>query len=472
MPMDQETLDKLLKKGAITQSTYDMGAKAQPLASPSTAETPAPAPGPVVPDPIQPVAAQAGAPESPTPAVMTMTPGAPAADPIKLASDSRPVVQVDPDPNGGLAGSFELAQKAQAQGAQAMAAEGAAEANVLGSAEAKLRRQQDAAMVAESDRQKLLEDQEKSIRLASEDAAKLGQVDPDRFWKNKSTGEKIGFSIAAFLSAFDPKGGNAAIDMIKGGIDRDIEAQKQDYERAKGNVGNQQSLYADMIRKFGDARQAENATRLATLGYTELQLKKTAALYKSPQVQAKALEGIAQIEQQKQVLLATARQAAEVQAAKTRLSGGASGAQMSTDVEKLPEKEKERFVPGAGFALDPEAAKKGREMVGNTKAVNSLIDELVALRNEKGTAFLPTATKEKMQTTASKLQLAIKEATKLGTLDKGAEKYMEKLVGDPTRIGQVVAQLDAMKSAINKENDVRMSQWVPDYKPVNYQPAK
>lgn len=467
--MDQATLEGLFKKGAINQSTLDMGmSKIAPKpevseAPPAVAESPTLASAPA-----ESVAS------GPTPAVFN--PGAPSTGqpqgPIKLASDTRPEVAVDKGPGEmGLSQSFELAQKAQAQGAQAEGAQADAEASVIGKAQRAVQRQQDASLVAEAERQKQMGDQIKSIESSAAEAAKMGKVDPNRFWKDKNTGEKVGFGIAAFLGAFNPSGQNAALEMIKSNIDRDVEAQKQDYERAKGNVGLQQGIYSDMMKKFGDARMAESASRLAILGNAELQLKQTAASYKSPQVQAKALEGIAHIEQQKQVLIAGAKQAAEVHAAKQRLAGGSAGAQLQVDVEKLPESERQRFVPGVGFALDDESAKKARELSGNTKSVNGMIDDLIKMREEKGTAFLPSEQKAKMQTTAAKLQLAVKEATRLGTLDKGAEKFMEKLVGDPTRIGQVVSQLEALKDSVNQEHAVRMKEYVPGSKQVNFSPA-
>lgn len=487
--MDQATLDALFKKGAISQDTYDLGTAkfgapepnastlpdpsappelpaAVPDPEPSPAPGPAaPAPGEPAPAPSQPGIASAAASGTPAPGQGIVpasaaqsavgAPPAPGANPIKLASDAMPT-----DPGTGMPGAianlgkaYELQQQGVAQEAQAGAKQAQREAGYLDEAQKQLQRQQDAALVAEHDRKKALDDQMKKIQSAADEASKTASIDPDRFYKNMSTGTKIGFAVSAFLSAFAGNGGNAAIEMLQKSVDRDIDAQKQDFERAKGKVGLQQSIFGDMMQKFGDERQADAASRLAILNHVELQLKQAAAQYKSPQVQARAVQGMAVIEQQKQGLMVQAQQAYEVQQAKQRLSGASAGANPSVDLERIPEKDRERYVNVggvSGFATSPDRAKAFSQFAQDVTGAKQNIQELMKI--DRSLPFTEDRARANLlqQALIGQLRTAILGP---GTINDSERKIMTDILANPSQIftSQAKTKLAELEKILDKK---------------------
>lgn len=88
-----------------------------------------------------------------------------------------------------------------------------------------------------------------------------GFINPDKYWMgDASTGEgghsKILAGIGMVLAGFNPTSNpNAAINMIKFQMDRNLEAQKQ-------NLGAKQNLLAANLKQFGNLRDATDMTRI------------------------------------------------------------------------------------------------------------------------------------------------------------------------------------------------------------------
>ena len=93
----------------------------------------------------------------------------------------------------------------------------------------------------------------------------MNKVDPTRFWKNQSTAQKIGYSVATFLgdigSAVPHRNGNSVLDMIQKHVDEDIDAQRENYQHGRDRLTDMNNLYTRAYQATGDH---EAATRLAT----------------------------------------------------------------------------------------------------------------------------------------------------------------------------------------------------------------
>jgi hypothetical protein len=102
------------------------------------------------------------------------------------------------------------------------------------------------------------------------------KTDPDRLFNNASTGQRITWTIAKVLGGAAqgllhlPT--NQAVDTIQKMVDRDVEAQKFDFEAKKGLTD---SLYARAFKEYGNSSDAtEAATRYGLMAAA----KKTEAL--------------------------------------------------------------------------------------------------------------------------------------------------------------------------------------------------
>lgn len=67
---------------------------------------------------------------------------------------------------------------------------------------------------------------EKAMNQLRKEDTQLNAIDPDRFWKSRSTWQKIGLGIAMMLGG--GRNGNKAVDVVQNFINQDIEAQKLD----------------------------------------------------------------------------------------------------------------------------------------------------------------------------------------------------------------------------------------------------
>lgn len=287
-------------------------------------------------------------------------------------------------------------------------------------------------------------------RQQIKDAILNEKIDPNRFFSNMSTGNKILAAIGVALSGIGAglQGGgapNMAVNILQKSIDRDIEAQKAE-------LGKKQSLLSENLRRTGDLNSAVQMTRLQMNAVAEAQIAQIAA--KSGSVQAT---------QKAKLLLSAAGIEAAALIQKTlqdRPVNAQTLSRMTDDqVLSLPEEKRKNLVKVGGKwtqAIDENSAKEARKIIGANDAMLSNLDKLIALREKYGSETLPGTVKAEMQTIASSLQLALKEAKQLGTLDKGAERFLEKLVADPTSIGFVSDQYKALKATQNLETKSRL----------------
>ena len=140
----------------------------------------------------------------------------------------------------------------------------------------------------ESERRKAIEKETDAARQRFEEASDLQgkfKFDPTRVLD--STGDVIaaaifvGLSGAANAMAGQPGAKNQALEIINSAIDRDIQAQKMEYQQLKDQTSAADNLYARNMQLLQNERLAENLTKQQMLqlaeGQANISLKNVAA---------------------------------------------------------------------------------------------------------------------------------------------------------------------------------------------------
>jgi len=157
--------------------------------------------------------------------------------------------------------------------------------------EAEMQRQ---AVEKEQARQDALAARQQTIEQAIEDYSST-KIEPGRLWANASTGDKIVAGIGLFLGAFG-SGGNKAVEVIDRAIQTDIDAQKANLQAKGESIRMQRGVFADMVTRFGDERQAEEASRNIYYKIAESKLRSMAAKFSGPDALAKAERAIGELQ--------------------------------------------------------------------------------------------------------------------------------------------------------------------------------
>jgi hypothetical protein len=120
-----------------------------------------------------------------------------------------------------------------------------------------------------------------------EQVQNLGQmhVDSNRWWASKSTGDKIGTAVLAFLGglgALDPKGNgrNIVWEHIVKEMDEDVEAQKFDAMVQMKQVEGAQNAYAMALDRYRNEDAAHAAARAAAIDFTMAKVNQLQAQWK------------------------------------------------------------------------------------------------------------------------------------------------------------------------------------------------
>ena len=314
----------------------------------------------------------------------------------------------------------------------------------------------------EAQRQTQIKEQEQKAQQALDEFGQA-KIDPNNFWKTKSTGDKIIAGIAVALGALAQglsKGAinsNGALDIINGAIDKDIEAQKMDILGKREKAEGQKGILAQMRERFDDERVSDNMARIIGLDQAKLKLEEIAAKSKSGEVAANRDVLLAQIEEERQKRLLEVQKAInespQAQGMKRNMvvygqQDPSTGKAQKASPEILDEKDRERYVPGLGIATTADDAKKLKEAQINFRKFDNLLSEIVQSREKFG-AEMYGAEAEKQKARATEALLAIKNMETLGALDAGALKVGGKIVPEnPAEFrwtGDPVAELKEVK---------------------------
>lgn len=326
-----------------------------------------------------------------------------------------------PRPAGGVAsgrptgaGADELARKAALAGYEAenqanvaSAENAAAEASAI---ETQMNERK--ALVART-QQKVSEAQTRYQRAADEMARIDTSVDPGRFWATRSTGDKVIGILGLVLGALGagPDGVNRAANMLNDAVNRDLEAQKAEHElrlkKGGARLGAAQNFYAMAREMAGDEVAAMDLAHAAALQNVAAKGKALLAQTKDAGSKANLAATVAAIEQGAAQRAATAWEKA---------------------ADRALEREKIAAASGKGTA-----AKEVRDAVSTYRTMKSTVDELKGLIGDTNVVSEKVGSRAaRMETLAGDLLLQVKDAEKLGALDKGSVAVAEQIIGDPT----------------------------------------
>lgn len=457
--MDSATLQGLFNKKAISPETLAMGMPQQ--ADPGIVPI---SMNPAPPSPEQEQMAQSALASQPAPkddfgnfvpdsapAVASgsqLPTGQPPLQKVAAAPQRELAPQINPI--AGTEAAFGMQEAGLQKEVDAGQKAAAAEASYYAETARQQQKLADEARVKEAERQKRMDDHMAKLDKSIQDYSKA-EVDPNRFYKNMGTPQKILTGISLILGGFD-KNGNQALKLIQDSVNQDIEAQKMDIQKKRGQFEMGQSLYGDMLKKFGDERAAESATRLATLNNIELKMKSQMARLKGPMAEAAGMKAFGEIQKQKQAVMSSFQNAMATAEAKQRLTGGGAG-DVGADLERIPKEDRERYVklPGVqGFAPTPERAKVLSQLGTELTSAKQGIDELSKI----GRSLPFSENRAKANTLQKSLIGQLRVAlTGPGAMSEGERELIESVIANPSEIFQAnsKAKLDTLKSVIDKK---------------------
>lgn len=120
------------------------------------------------------------------------------------------------------------------------------------------------------------------------DALANYKEDPQRFWNSKSTFQKVLMSIALVLGGANNKGINPAMSTLNGFIDKDIEAQRNEYNAKKNSFDAKRSLYGITMEQYKDPEAALAASKVILLDQSARKIEQLKTANQSTRVQQQA----------------------------------------------------------------------------------------------------------------------------------------------------------------------------------------
>lgn len=343
---------------------------------------------------------------------------------------------------------------------------GMAEANAISKTQNTLAAQQAENQKSELDRQQKMEKAEADYKQEV-DAYNRLTVDPKRFakefWGNASTGQKIVAGIGLIFGGLGNQG-NRSVKVFENAINKDIDAQKANLDRAGVALGQKKGVLASMRDRFGDERTAEIAARRAMFESAELDLKRIGSLYKGADAQANMMRALAEIEAKKAELTQQMHKSQLETRAIEAFSGNDPNAKM---MAMLPKDVRELYVPGYGLALTKESAAKANEKVA---AVNGIKSGITELRSMIGKSKLSPENRAKAETISTYLMGALREeVVGPGAMSEPDREILQSIIANPTHIAQLdstakvrldslLKRVDAGLSNVLKQSGLRMNQ--------------
>ena len=370
---------------------------------------------------------------------------------VKTEEEQRPGVQLAGDlvevpktkkssPYEGIATGYDEAFKSMEKGIMGEAEAGAKQAAAMTSAYTQavgdLQKFQQDQKILQQERTNQLQTQAQKMEQSIDDYKKASVIDPNKFWANKTTGDKVMASIAIFLGGLG-SGQNQALSVIDNAITRDIEAQKQAALGAKGKFEGENNIYRNMMDQFQNETAAFTASRLAALNIAEMQLKKAESGTANLQAKARAQQAMGQLGLQKVKLQQELLQ-------QVQFSPQAMAADEQTkSIMRLPKD------------MQSEAFKELGEYKG-LQSIKSQLEkdykELIDLSTLKEKVTSPFQTSSKMDLAQTKIFPAIKKIVDERMSDADARIWLEPYVPKVTDSEKTAnSKLKALQDALNTQ---------------------
>lgn len=236
------------------------------------------------------------------------------------------------------------------------------------------------------------------------------KVDSRRWWKEKSTGDKVLTMVGMALASVSPQSFQNAMNAVDKTIERDINDQKADIESGRMKLQDAKTLYAENVRRFGDERAALAATRMMNADVIKNQLQAQLSGVKGELAKANGLKMLGQVEQYQNTQ--------KLQLMKLYAEAAKKGNGL--------------VVPGfQGQAPSEKDASDLRSM--NAMGMTTM-DSLNQLEKITKTPFksLDRELRTRGAQLAQDIQLSLKEIKKLGVLSGDDAKRLDDYIQDPT----------------------------------------
>lgn len=279
--------------------------------------------------------------------------------------------------------------------------------------------------------------QKSRIDAENEMKAKVAEIDQKQkdftwdnrsLWEKSSTGQKVMLAITGFLSSLSPQGAKTFQDTVSNTMARDLAQQKERYALLKEQKKEYQSLYGDLVKRFGDEDMASLQLTNMQLNAVSNRLKVLSDNAQSKIVAAKALQGIDIVNSKK----------AMNEAAMINLAAA----------------QKANVIPGYENTITDKTAKdKFIQTVAGKKTLDATLNELETLVKGTGEAIPFTRKNVRAQQLVQDAQLQMKEIKKLGVLSGDDAKRLEDYISKPSIFKSdaiMLEQVKGMKDLANK----------------------
>lgn len=176
-----------------------------------------------------------------------------------------------------------------------------AEADMYAQQERQARLREEAAMQSVAQRDEELYQRQQDFDQSVRALSKM-QLDPNRFWATRSTGQRIGAMVSIALGGFlqGARGGsNPGLDIINTQIERDIKAQEFGFFAARDTAHAKQTAFSMAMQKYQNVDAARAMARAAALDGVQAQVSQMGALWKDTQAANHANSMMAALEEQK-----------------------------------------------------------------------------------------------------------------------------------------------------------------------------
>lgn len=296
----------------------------------------------------------------------------------------------------------------------------------------------------------------------------MAKINPNKYWEEKSTGSKIAASIGIALGAIGSAltgGENQALKIINNAIDRDIDAQKNNFNMARGKLTDKQNAFQLAMREFGDQNTALMAAKSSALGVADLKLKEIAAKSQSEEAKAKAQFLSGQIMEERGKLNAAIASSLQKSVASRQATMG-EGVE---DPSLLPEEQQKKVVKMPNGLYKPAISADGAKAVNETVVAAENIKATMRNMEKIFDPALPYTEKAALaKTYQSDLFMQLKELAKLGVISESDRQLVEPLIADPTSFRQDIARarMNALYSKVKSNVDSVYKTYVPGYKPI------
>ncbi len=239
-------------------------------------------------------------------------------------------------------------------------------------------------------------------------------------WEKSSTGQRVMLAITGFLSSLTPEGAKSFQDTVTSAMNQDLEQQKERYNLLKQQKKDYQSLYGDLVKRFGDEDMASLQLTNMQLNAVSNRLKVLSDNAQSKIVAAKALQGIDLVNSE-----IAKNQATMVNLATAKRS----------DV-----------IPGYENTItDKTAREKFSQALAGKKTLDATLNELETLVKGTGEAIPFTRKNVRARQLVQDAQLQMKEIKNLGVLSGDDAKRLDDYISQPSIFKSDAVMLEQIK---------------------------